>query len=71
MSVGEGDIGVCVWFGAPIMHRISERYLTLTIACSLWTCTFNELVWDCLLWGFVVKVACIGQCEEFGVSVSL
>ena len=22
MSVGEGIIGVCVWFGAPIMHRI-------------------------------------------------
>jgi hypothetical protein len=22
-SVGECDIGVCIWFGAPIMHRIS------------------------------------------------
>ena len=21
VSVGEGDIGVCVWFGAPILHR--------------------------------------------------
>jgi hypothetical protein len=23
VSVGEGDIGVCVWFGAPIMHKMS------------------------------------------------
>ena len=23
MSVGEGAIGVCVWFGAPIMQRMS------------------------------------------------
>lgn len=22
MSVGEDDIGVCVWFGAPIMHKM-------------------------------------------------
>ena len=22
MCLGEGDIGVCVWFGAPIMHRM-------------------------------------------------
>jgi hypothetical protein len=23
VDVGEGDIGICVWFRAPIMHRIS------------------------------------------------
>ena len=23
MDMGEGDIGVCVWFEAPIIHRIS------------------------------------------------
>lgn len=23
MSAGEGDSGVCIWFGAPTMHRIS------------------------------------------------
>ena len=23
MSVEEGDIGVCIWFGAPVMHRMS------------------------------------------------
>ena len=23
MDVGEGDIGICVWFGAPILHRMS------------------------------------------------
>ena len=23
MNVGEGDIGICVWFGAPIIHKIS------------------------------------------------
>ena len=22
MSVGEGDIGVCIWFEAPTMHRV-------------------------------------------------
>ena len=28
VNVGEGDIGVWVWFGAPIMHRISGLNLT-------------------------------------------
>ena len=23
MSLGEGVMGVCIWFGAPIMHMIS------------------------------------------------
>ena len=23
VSLGEGGIGVCIWFGAPIMHRMS------------------------------------------------
>ena len=27
MSAREGDIGVCIWFGAPIMHRMSGLYL--------------------------------------------
>jgi hypothetical protein len=27
MFVGEGEIGVCVWFGAPIIHRISNLSL--------------------------------------------
>ena len=27
VSVGEGNMGVCVWFGAPIMYRISGRSL--------------------------------------------
>ena len=27
VSVGEGDIGVCVWFKAPIMHRMYGRNL--------------------------------------------
>ena len=27
VSVGEGDIGVCVWFGAPIMHKMSNLNL--------------------------------------------
>ena len=24
MDVGEGDIGVCIWFGALIMHKMSS-----------------------------------------------
>ena len=24
MVVGDGVMGVCVWFGAPIMHRMSD-----------------------------------------------
>ena len=28
MCVGEGVIGVCAWFGAPIMHRIFCLSLT-------------------------------------------
>ena len=24
VSVGEGDIGVCLWFGAPIVHKMSS-----------------------------------------------
>ena len=27
MSVGEGDNGVCVWFGASIKHKILGHYL--------------------------------------------
>ena len=27
VSVGEGDIGVCVWLVAPIMHRMSSLTL--------------------------------------------
>jgi hypothetical protein len=27
VSVGEGDIGVCVWFRGPIMHRMLGRIL--------------------------------------------
>jgi len=27
MHVREGDIGICVWFGAPIMHRMSSLNL--------------------------------------------
>ena len=30
VSVGEGDIGVCVWFGAPIMHKMYG----LNLACQ-------------------------------------
>ena len=29
MSLEEGVIGVCIWFGAPTMHRISR----LNLAC--------------------------------------
>ena len=25
--LGDGDVGTCVWFGVPIIHRMSSLYL--------------------------------------------
>ena len=35
MCLGDDDIGVCVCvsFGAPIMHKMSSRNLTLALTC--------------------------------------
>ena len=65
VTVGEGDIGVCVWFGAPIMHKMSG----LNLAWH-WhvICEHVHLRSHMGLFGwFVDKIACIGQCEESGV----
>jgi hypothetical protein len=68
---GEGDIGVCVKFGAPIMHRISGLNFGLALACCLCACAFKEPLRNCLFGWCVIKVAYIGQCEEPGVFVDL
>ena len=53
MSVWEGDIGICVWFGAPSIHRMSSRNLARQrhVVCD--TRTFKE---PCM--GLFVQVIC-------------
>ena len=36
MCVGEGSIGVCVWLGAPIMHRMSGLSLAWQLHGICW-----------------------------------
>ena len=53
------------------MHKMSGLNLAWQWQGGCETCAFEELVWDCLFWWFVIKIACIGQCEETGVFVGL
>ena len=54
MNVREGDIDVCFWFGAPILHSDFLVLIWLNMACRLWACAFKEPFMDCLCWRFVV-----------------
>ena len=40
VNVGEGLIGVCVWFGAPIMHRMYGLNLV-----SQWQVGCEDMRW--------------------------
>ena len=55
MSAGEGDSGVCIWFGAPTMHRISGLNLAWYwhVACAhVHLSSQFETIWSggLLLW---------------------
>ena len=43
LLVGEGDIGVCFWFGAHVMHMMSGSFAS----CCVCTCAFEEPFQEC------------------------
>jgi hypothetical protein len=75
VSLGEGDIGVHVWFGAPILHKMSNLHLAWhwhDVCEHVHLRSQSGIVCSGGLFGwFVVKIACIGQREEPGGFVGL
>lgn len=62
--MGDGVRVVCVWFWAPIMHRMSGRTLAWHFARCLWACTFEYPLWNCFFGCIVIDCTCVGQCEK-------
>ena len=58
--MGEGAMGVCIWFGAPNMHRMSNFNLAWHWHVVCGHVNLRSPFWDCLFRWFVTKVACIG-----------
>ena len=50
MCVGEGDIGVCVWFGPPSMHSMSGLSLAWHwhfVCGHVHLRSHSRIVWSC------------------------